>query len=158
MTARRFLLALPAWLPAAAWYFLIWNFSAQTAAESSGTSGGLTHRVLTWVYPPYRDMTPEARSALIESLSFVVRKGAHMFLYFVLTGLLLLALRTLFRHNGRRAAATAALCALLAGLDEYHQTFVPGRSGELRDVLVDLSGGCVLLLLWWLLHRFLSHR
>lgn len=157
MTVRRFLPSLLAWLPAAAWYFVIWNFSAQTATESSGVSGGLTDRVLTWVYPTYRSMTPEARQALVESLSFVVRKGAHMFLYFVLTGLLLLALRTLIQHSGGRAAAAAALCALLAGLDEYHQTFVPGRSGELRDVLVDLSGGCVFLLLWWLL-RMLRHH
>ncbi len=157
MTARRFFLTLLAWLPAAAWYLVIWNFSAQTAAESSGTSGGVTDRVLTWVYPSYRDMTPEARNALIESLSFVVRKGAHMFLYFVLTGLLLLALRTLIQHSAHRAAAAAGLCALLAGLDEYHQTFVPGRSGELRDVLVDLSGGCISLLLWWLL-RMLRHH
>lgn len=157
MTVRRFFLTFLAWLPAAAWYFLIWNFSAQTAAESSGTSGGVTNRALMWIYPSYRNMTPEARNALIESLSFVVRKGAHMFLYFVLMGLLLLALRTLIQHSGCQAAAAAALCALLAGLDEYHQTFVPGRSGELRDVLVDLSGGCIFLLLWWLL-RMLRHH
>ena len=42
---------------------------------------------------------------------------------------------------------------MLAGLDEYHQTFIPGRSGELRDVCVDLAGAAVAvalgaLLLW----------
>ena len=40
---------------------------------------------------------------------------------------------------------TAFVCALLAGLDEYHQTMVPGRSGELRDVLVDLCGAGIAL-------------
>ncbi len=157
MTARRLLSVLPAWLPVCLWYIVIWNFSAQTAVQSTGTSSGLIDRVLLGLSPAYRRMTPQDRASLVESLSFFVRKGAHMFLYFVLTGLLLLALRTLIRQPGRRAAAAAALCALLAGLDEYHQTFVPGRSGEVRDVLVDLSGGCVLLLLWWLLRTLRHH-
>ncbi len=157
MTARRLLFVLLAWMPACLWYTVIWNFSAQTAVQSTGTSSGLIDRVLLGLSPAYRRMTPQDRASLVESLSFVVRKGAHMFLYFVLTGLLLLALWTLIRRPGRRAAAAAVLCALLASLDEYHQTFVPGRSGEARDVLVDLSGGCVLLLLWWLL-RTLRHR
>ena len=38
-------------------------------------------------------------------------------------------------------------------MDEFHQTFIPGRSGQLRDVCIDFSGaalalGLVALLLW----------
>ena len=42
---------------------------------------------------------------------------------------------------------------MLAGLDEYHQTFIPGRSGELRDVCVDLAGAALAAALVWLLLR-----
>ncbi len=45
---------------------------------------------------------------------------------------------------------------LYAVTDEFHQSFVPGRSCELRDVLIDSSGALALLLLWALfsfLHR-----
>ena len=36
---------------------------------------------------------------------------------------------------------------MLAGLDEYHQTFIPGRSGEPRDVCVDMAGAALAVLL-----------
>ena len=33
-----------------------------------------------------------------------------------------------------------ALCALFASIDEFLQTFIPGRSGSLMDVMLDTSG------------------
>ena len=36
---------------------------------------------------------------------------------------------------------------MLAGLDECHQTFIPGRSGEPRDVCVDMAGAALAVLL-----------
>jgi VanZ family protein len=32
------------------------------------------------------------------------------------------------------------ICILYAILDEVHQIFIPGRSGEIRDVFIDSSG------------------
>ena len=40
-------------------------------------------------------------------------------------------------------AATAAYAAT----DEFHQLFVPGRSGQLKDVLIDTAGGALGLVL-----------
>ncbi len=52
-----------------------------------------------------------------------------------------------------RAAALAVLCTIaVAGLDEFHQAFIPGRTGVFRDVILDTMGGVfaqILLLLWW---------
>ena len=61
-----------------------------------------------------------------------LRKIAHALEYAVL-GLLLL------RAVGREAAA-AALGIGYAVTDEIHQTFVAGRQGSARDVLVDAVG------------------
>lgn len=109
--------------------------------------------------PAFRAQTPDGQYAIVEFLSFYERKAAHMFLYFVLIGLLLLALRPLLRSNGRLASAAAGLCAVLAALDEFHQTFVPGRAGMPRDVAVDMAGAACFLLLWWLVRRvWLSYR
>ena len=51
----------------------------------------------------------------------------------------------------RRAVCCALVfCFLYACTDEYHQTFVPGRAGALKDVFVDLAGaafGLVLVLI-----------
>ena len=58
-------------------------------------------------------------------------------------GLLAAALMvTLRRRPALGAALGCALCAGMAALNEYHQSFMEGRSCELRDVLID-SGGAV---------------
>lgn len=46
----------------------------------------------------------------------------------------------LFRRSGRNREECLFLVALCAALDEYHQTFVKGRTGTPRDVLIDMGG------------------
>ncbi len=146
-----------AWAPAVLWYWEIWRLSDQPAAVSGAVSDGLLGWVLGLLCPSYAGAAAPARTAAVEALSFFERKAAHMFLYFMLALFICLAVSTLRRLRGRRYAVTLALCALLAGLDEYHQTFIPGRSGELRDVLVDTAGAAIGLafpaLAAWIIRR-----
>jgi VanZ family protein len=68
----------------------------------------------------------------------VLRKLAHVTEYFVLTALLLRAL-----HRSALAAAmpVAIVAALVyASSDEWHQSFVPGRTATPRDVAIDGIG------------------
>lgn len=46
----------------------------------------------------------------------------------------------LFRRSGRNREESLFLISLCAALDEYHQTFVKGRTGTPRDVLIDMGG------------------
>ena len=75
----------------------------------------------------------------------LLRKSAHFLEYLVLGGLLAAD----FRLFGRRSLLPPMGCGLLvAASDELLQRFVPARSGELMDVLLDFSGvaaGCLLL-------------
>ena len=135
------------WLPALLWYRVIWGFSAQTAAVSGDLSDRLLWRLMALVSPAFAGADTATQNAAVELLSFFERKAAHMFLYFVLILLLWLALLPLIRSKRHQIPLAAVLCAVLAGLDEYHQTFIPGRSGELRDVCVDLAGAAVAVLL-----------
>ncbi len=51
-----------------------------------------------------------------------------------------------------RSVLLGLLCQIaVAGADEYHQTFVPGRTGQLSDVLLDTCGGVLACTLVWLL-------
>ena len=104
----------------------------------------------------WEQLTMTAR--LYDLLSFLVRKAAHMGVFFVLTGLLLFALWRLGTSPRTQAGLSLGLCALLAGLDEFHQTFVPGRDGKLPDVLIDLGGGVCFLLLWLLLRHLRGRK
>jgi VanZ family protein len=42
--------------------------------------------------------------------------------------------------------------ALVASCDEFHQSFLPDRTGSPYDVLLDTAGACALCLLIWLLY------
>ena len=137
-------------VPAVGWYAVIWYLSSQTGDESQAVSDGVLEA-----------MGYDIKNALMSTsafLSFLVRKGAHMFAFFALTGLLAFALWRLVKRPAFRGALALALCGLLAGLDEFHQTFVPGRSGTLRDVGVDLLGGVCFLLLWALAGLVLAKK
>ena len=83
------------------------------------------------------------------TLMLVLRKLAHFGEYFALTGLWWWALRT--RVGGRRALLPAVAIAVgYAMTDEFHQTFVSGRTGTPRDVLIDSAG---VLAAAWLIRK-----
>lgn len=145
MTARRSPRRWLALLPAALWYAVIWHFSAQPASVSGGLSDRLLYQAMLLCSPRFAAAPETVRITAVEALSFFERKAAHMFLYFVLALLAYFAACFFLRRLTARAGAAAAVCAVLAALDEYHQTMVPGRSGEVRDVLVDLGGALIAL-------------
>jgi VanZ family protein len=86
------------------------------------------------------------------ALMLVMRKLAHFSEYFALTGLWWWALRK--RVGARRALPIAVAIAVgYAITDEIHQTFVNGRTGTPRDVLIDSAG---ILTATWLIRRSLD--
>lgn len=103
--------------------------SHQPASVSSGQSGVFVEQ-LHYIAPSIDQ----------QLLTFLVRKGAHIFAYFVLGILMVNALRQVnlskFKFN-RPAVLSIIVCALYAVSDEFHQLFVSGRSGELRDIIID---------------------
>lgn len=136
-----------AFLPAAAWYAVIFAFSAQTGEESGELSGAIVHSSIGLLGE--LGILFRTDWDALQLLSFLVRKGAHMGVFFVLTGLLLLGFQRLWTNRKACMAAAMGLCAVLAALDEFHQLFVPGREGKLSDVLID-TGGAVCFLLFYL--------
>ena len=80
-----------------------------------------------------------------------MRKLAHVSEYAVLAVLLYRA----FVHTalkGRRAFSAGVvllLCAAYAATDEFHQSFVPSRTASLRDVMIDICGAMLAVILYW---------
>lgn len=94
----------------------------------------------------YFSSLPDLKSELPGFWDLIFRKLAHMTEYFVLTYFLIKALLSQ-GINKKAVLLTASLLAFgYAISDEYHQTFILGRSGALRDVLIDVSG--VILMAW----------
>ncbi len=88
---------------------------------------------------------------------FYIRKGGHVFGYGLLSILLFRAWReTLPAASGARwtlrwTSIVILGTALVASLDDWHQSFIPSRTGTVRDVILDTCAGIgaqILLFLW----------
>lgn len=131
-------------LPSLLLLFLIFGFSAQ----DGDSSGSLSFQVSLYLVKLFSPLLPAAMSeevliARAEMIHFFVRKLAHMTEYFLLALSLQIPLYTCFSSClswRKRILAGAVLTVCLAALDEFHQTFVPGRSGNFTDVCVDSIG------------------
>lgn len=85
--------------------------------------------------------------------NFLVFKSLHVIEYAVLTLLNTLAIVKNNTHiTFRKAVLVAALLALAyAASDEMHQLYVPTRTGNIRDVLVDSIG---IFSVYWLITHY----
>jgi VanZ family protein len=121
------------WWPALVWAVLISSFS--TGTFSSDNTSRIIIPVLRWLLPH----TP---METLEMIHFAIRKCAHFTEYFILSLFILHGIRS-GRKETRLAWALLAIVvvAAYASLDEFHQSFVPGRTAALGDVLIDTSGG-----------------
>jgi VanZ family protein len=76
----------------------------------------------------------------VKSINHKVRKNAHFFAYLVLAILAINAFRRSGVYGYRSIILAAALCVTYAISDEIHQLFVPGRGGQVKDVVIDGAG------------------
>jgi VanZ family protein len=128
------------WIPVILWMLVIFILSHQDASQSGSLSSGLLSRILSFLAPLLPPKLP------LPFLHLLLRKGAHFTAYFILA-LLVLRTREDLTPNLRQKALL--ICALYAVTDEFHQTFIPGRAGQLTDVLLDTSGAALGILLQW---------
>ncbi|OTN75102.1 hypothetical protein A5886_000146 [Enterococcus sp. 8G7_MSG3316] len=83
-------------------------------------------------------------------VEFFIRKGAHFFTYFLLSGSLFFVL--VYRKVPFWLAAFFAWLAATgyAGIDEYHQMLTGGRTPLFQDVMLDSAGALTAVLICWL--------
>jgi VanZ family protein len=134
------------WLPAIIIMIMIYIFSSKPAA----ISGQSSLIVADYIYSAYENITGHVkvgagRIDVLMILDHMVRKGAHITEYALLSLAIAWPLWiSRFRLKGARLALiTIGITVIYAVTDEYHQTFVPGRSGEIKDVLIDSIGACI---------------
>ena len=85
----------------------------------------------------------EATKQVFGGINFYVRKLAHITEFAILFTLVRWALATTVesrREQVVRTISSFSLAFLYACSDEYHQSFVPGRSSSFGDVAIDSIG------------------
>lgn len=115
------------------WVIVIFNFSSHEGTVSQSKSQVITN----YIHENYDEVSGRVDENL---LHYLVRKSAHVALYFVLCLVVMNALYFGgFRGKGLFGRAFF-ICVFYASLDELHQRFVSNRSGQLKDVYIDSIG------------------
>jgi VanZ family protein len=124
---------------------------ASSASFSASNTSRIIRPLLLWLFP---DISEDS----LDYVHFLVRKTAHFSEYALLALLAARAFRTSQKERLRRLwwLAAFALVACVALTDEFHQSFLPSRTGTIYDSLLDMTGGAVALAcaaLWLRLKR-----
>jgi VanZ family protein len=138
---------LKAWIAAILWLIVI------TIESSSLLSASNTSRILYPLLHYLFGMEP----ATFEPIHFFMRKSGHVVGYGILSILLFRAWRTTLPAVGdskwawRWANIALVGTALVASLDEWHQSFLPSRTGRWQDVVLDTCAGlgAQIILFFW---------
>jgi len=148
-------------LPSLLLLFLIFGFSAQ----DGDASGSLSYNLSLFVVKLFSPFLPTALSedALYlraDAIHIFIRKAAHMTEYFLLTLSLHLPLKVYLQDKlsfSKRLIVAFFCSAFFAVTDEFHQTLVPGRSGNITDVCIDSIGSFLASLILWLSYKY-THK
>lgn len=94
----------------------------------------------------------KAQQVKENNLDHIIRKNAHGFMYMVLA---FLVSSIFFAYNKRGKNVIVYIlfiCLFYAVTDEFHQSFVPGRTSLASDVLVDFGGALIGLAFFYLFY------
>lgn len=133
------------------WMVMIFLLSNEVAVKSSKKSDGLIIKSVELFTG--KSLSDQEKEKVLKYLVFPVRKCAHLSLYLILGILVISLLREYMVINTKLVLLSLLICFLYACSDEIHQLFVPGRSGEVGDVLIDTLGACLGVSFYYLVFR-----
>ncbi|MGF1602251.1 MAG: VanZ family protein [Thermosynechococcaceae cyanobacterium] len=138
-TAWRRRVAVIVWL---VWMAIMFQFSTQL--WNSTHTKAILEMILSMPILP-------KMTGSLDLLNFGIRKAAHLTEYMVLATVGYGAMIG-FGQTGSRALQLALAGAIAFAIsDEWHQRFVASRTSTPQDVLIDISGAClaiVVIVLW----------
>ena len=128
----------------------IFRFSSEQSTESSRTSVGVTKFIVSIIWQDNPEVNTDT---LINTIHPIIRKVAHFSIYLLLGTLVMCCAQTFKGCKEYKFDASVMLCFFYACTDEFHQLFVPGRSGEFTDVCLDTVGATfgillVMIIVW----------
>lgn len=127
----------------------IYLFSNKNSTSSNNTSKKVVNSIVTI----YENITNKKinKNQIINKLNYPIRKLAHYSVYFIL-GIFIYKLILLTKQK-HKELITLSICLIYACLDEFHQLYISGRTGQLKDVLIDTLGSLTAITIIYLLDK-----
>ena len=138
------------------WMIVIFSFSAKPGNESEEQSIQAGMIVCHMFVPGFGDLSEQQQIDMAQAIDHPVRKTAHAAEYAMLAGLVLGAV-TVSIIRWKNVLIAISVSVLYAATDEFHQLFVPARSGQVKDVLIDGCGAVIGTLIIWGIY-YLVHK
>lgn len=130
------------------WMLIIFNFSNMNTIKSNGTSKGIIYKVVDITIETgnrvglIKEIPSEKEKQIITNkLNLPLRKFMHFAIYMILSIFILKTLK--YANIKNKYFITILICFVYALTDEYHQTFISGRTGQFIDVLIDTLGASI---------------
>lgn len=126
----------------------IFLMSAAEGPTSSKISGSFIEAIIRFFNKGFDSLTEQQRLEIVGSYQHFVRKAAHFSIYAAL-GFFSHGFLITFRNIRNYKAMLFSLIFVLmyAASDEIHQLFIPLRSGQISDVILDTLGGILGILI-----------
>ena len=129
------------WVPVIIIMIIIYSLSMDGSTASDYKSNGLADLIISIFH--LKNINPFY-------LNVLIRKVAHFGIYFILGYFVINALfKTTSLNIFSIFILSLLICIFYACSDELHQLLVPGRSGEIRDIILDSSGSGIIILLYY---------
>lgn len=127
--------------PALCMMYIIFQFSSATGMESSGTSGSVCLKIVDTADETLDlGVSYDRKLYIAQKIEYPVRKLAHFSEYALLAAAVALPLYVYGMRGITLVLVAGAICVGFACTDEYHQSFVAGRSPSKKDVAIDSAG------------------
>lgn len=120
------------------WMVIIFYLSHQSGDISGGSSSGILKSCLEIFYNIF-NLSKDNLEFVYKSLHHPIRELMHSIEYSVLA---FFTIKTIISLNikGNKYLLTILFCFVYAAFDEVHQAFIPGRTFEYFDILMDIIG------------------
>ena len=127
------------------WLGFIFYFSSMDTYKSNGDSKEVVSVVVDKAIDiSNSSINDNKKEDIVNVLNLPIRKLAHFSLYFILSILVMSFLVSSNKFNLRNIILISIIfCFIYACSDEYHQTFINGRTGQFSDVIIDTIGASI---------------
>lgn len=128
-------------LPAIGMMYIIYYLSGQDGITSAGLSLKVSIKIVELASKIFdHPLTTEEIMQYADLIHFMIRKCAHMILYFLLAVSVSFPLYVYGLRGIPLMIVAGGFCVAFACGDEYHQSLVQGRGPSKKDVLIDSVG------------------
>lgn len=138
-------------------FIMIFKFSASSGNSSHGISTDVSEFIAKVL-----NVSNGKRNEFVETIEPYIRKIAHFSIYAFVGIWEMLFLDTFNISDEKKLLIGTLVGTIYAISDELHQSFVPGRSAQIIDVVIDSEGNLLgllgILLIIMLIKRYKEKR